>query len=404
MRYPKPLIEGAVAGNQDDFVKLLEWCMRDIIYFASLHVNRQDAEDVAQEVAIILQQKIHTLSKLDNFRQWLITIVRNTSVSYMRKHYKYQNNVEIEEFMEQEKYSDKFSAEGVEFLPEKYVEDMEFCAIVKEEIDKLPKNQQICLSYHYLQDFKRAEIASLTDLTPMQVSTALHYGSKTLKQKIEKRLRGALVFSVTPAGMIPALARVFEIRQAEVVPTQWCEQVLQTSLERLGTMSASGMSGVTKLFVCVATCVAVTTGVLGTVALLRDDAPSPESVSSSVIVNQEEPEDDPVYEEPTYEEWVIRTVADMIGETEANVLEGFVDHVDSQEAWHEFVERIDAKEYERANEYRETFVTYILEKQNKRLLLAKHEAGDGGIEVMYLFEDREEPIATMAVILILFDR
>ena len=413
-RYPKALVEGAIAGNRDDFSKLLECCIKDIFYFATLHADRQDAEDIVQEVAILLQRKIHTLTDPDNFVRWLSVVVRNTSASYARKHHKFGDNVELEECMERTEYADLFTTERAEFLPERYVEDAELCEIVMDEIGQLPTRQQICLSYHYLHDFKRADIVAATDFNPAQVANALHKGRQTLKKRLEKRLGETLVFSYVPAGTLPAMARVFQMMQDAVVSKECIEQLYIVCMERLGmveVMPVKGTSNVLKY--CVgAACTVVTVGVLGVAFWYGNETPMPEEIAPSPIVSQEEQEEGPfapdVEEEeepeaePLQEEREIRTVADMIGDTEAYVLEGFIDHVSNSEDWRIFIEGIGAEEYDRSTGYEYVYIMYILEKQNKRLLLAEHDPGDGNIRVLYLFGDRDEPVEVMARIVLRF--
>jgi len=406
--YSKSLIEGAIAGNKDDFTKLLGECMSSILHLATMQTNRQDAEDIAQEVAITLQRKIHTLSDPDRFSGWLLVTVRNASIDYMRKGRKSKSNVEIEEYMEKTEYLDNFSVERAEFLPEKYVENMELRKIVAEEIDKLAPNQQICLSYYYLYELKRADIVEVTAFTPQQVSNALHAGRKTLKERLEKRLGETFVFTMVPIGAVPAMTKAFQTMREEMVAVEWCEQVLQMSLDRLGLTAAGatpagGMSIVAKCVVVTVACAAAA-GVIGGILYLGDDVPLAEVVSPPPIEIQEGvPEElaqgDP---EPSEDRREIRTVADMIGEARANALEGFVDHVANQSEWREFIEQIGAEEFERANEYQKNYVTYILEKQNKRLLLAEYESGDGKVRVLYLFGDRDEPIERMSIIILKF--
>ena len=408
--YPNPLIKGAMGGNKEDFSQLLECCMRDVIYLAALHSNQQDAEDIAQEVAIILQRKIHTLSDPNRFSQWLSTVVRNASISYMRKSYKSKNNVELEVWMESEEGKvDQYNTERMEFLPERYVEDTELCNIVMEEIGKLPKSQKICLSYHYLQEFKRSDIVEVTEFNPAQVANALYNGKKTLKQRLEKRLGETLVFSVLPVGALPGLSRVFQRMQAEMVPMEWCEHVLEASLAGsavaaassagAGSASSTGMSTVTQVCIGIAACAAVTVGVAGTVWFLGSETPAVDEIYPPTVIEQEEPI---TIVEPSQDIGEIRTIVDMIGQQEADVLEQFVNHVEDVDEWRAFLERIDAEEYERAHEYRDTYVIYILEKQNKRLLLAEHDSGDGEIAVLYLFGSRDEPVEIMARIILRF--
>ena len=410
--YSKNLVEGAIAGNKDDFAKLLEECMKNILHLATMHTNRQDAEDIAQEVAITLQRKIHTLADSNRFSQWLLVTVRNASIDYMRKGRRSKNNVEIEEYMEKTEYIDNFSVDRVEFLPEKYVENMEFRKIVTEEIGQLAPNQQICLTYYYLHELKRADIVEVTEFTPQQVSNALHSGRKTLKDRLEKRLGETFAFTVVPVGVVPAMVRAFEAVREEMVPDQWCEQVLQMSLDRLamtGTVSDGGMSFTSKCLVVTVACVTAA-GVIGGIVYLGNDDSFESQVSPPVIQVQEEvpgelaeeyPEE--LDQEEPVEDWrEIRTVADMIGESYADILTGFVDDAADPSLWQEFIRSIDAEVFERAEEYQGNYVTYILEKQNKRLLLAEHVSGDGEVRVLYLFGDRSEPVERMSIIILKF--
>ena len=421
--YPKALIEGAIAGNRDDFAKLLESCIRDITYLAQLYVDRQDAEDITQEVAITLQRKIHTVTNPDHFFKWLSVVVRNTSVSYMRKQNKYKDDVELTEYMEASEHSDSFTAKGVEFLPERYVEDAELLSIVMDEIDQLPKRQQVCLSYHYLYEFKRADIVEVTEYDKEQVASALYMGKQTLKKRLEKRLRTTLVFSYVPVGITPVMTRVFEKMQDAIAPKEFCEQLYLTCLEQLDMSGMGHMSGVTEVIpekgmsivtkCCIGTAItAVTAGIIGVAVISGREIPPPETNTPPAVISQTEQDDDLFTPdlseeenseaEPLQDIWEIRTVADMIGDMEAYILEDFVEETGDPEDWWAFVERIGAKEYDRSMGYRHTFVIYILEKQNKRLLLAEYDPGDGDIRVLYLFGDRDEPVEAMTRIVLRF--
>jgi len=156
---------------------------------------------------------------------------------------------------------------------------------------------------------------------------------------------------------------------------------------------------VTKCCIGVGVCIA---GVISSVLLLGQEAPLPEIISPAVVIQEERQEQQENQTESIQMEWEIRTVADMIGEDEASALEGFVEHVGSPEEWQDFVQRIGVEEHERASEHRATYVMYILEKQNKRLILAEHDKRDGEVQVMYLFGDRDEPIEKMARIILEF--
>ena len=50
----KQLVAGAIAGNKGDLEKLLNHYMKDIFYLAAFYSDRQEGEDIAQNVAIII--------------------------------------------------------------------------------------------------------------------------------------------------------------------------------------------------------------------------------------------------------------------------------------------------------------------------------------------------------------
>ena len=391
----KALIEGAMAGHKDDLEALLKYCMRDMLHMAILHSNRQEAEDIVQEVAIVLYKKIKTLSNPYSFRPWLSMVIRNASIDHMRKIYKTRDKVDYEEDLEQV----ELIADNIEFLPEKYVENDELRSIIIEEINVLPKMQEICLSYYYLQEFKRSDIAKATGLSPRQVSSALNYGKQTLKKRLEQRFGKNFAYSTVPVGTIPALARVFEAKRDEMVSMEWCEQMCQTVSSKLNGAELTSRGNTITTTVVACTVCAIVAGVA--VYMLYPDGGQEPYEPPPVIEIQPEVDDLPPVESEESES-EIRTVADMIGEDEAENLEWYVDNGMTLEEWDGFVERIRATFDRQGTSVRNTYTIYLLEKQNKRLLLARQESPEGQIRIRYLFGDRDEPEEIMAGIILLF--
>jgi len=407
------LVERAVAGKKGALEQLLECYMKDIFYLAAFYSDRQEGEDIAQNVAITICEKIHTLSEPASFLKWLSITVRNASMDHMRKISKLLNStVDLGDSMESNE--EVLHIKNTEFLPEEYVEDAELRGIVIEEIEKLPGNQRMCMAYHYLYEMKRSEIAEVTGLTPRQVSTGLNYGKQTLKKKLEERLGTRFVYSVAPITALPVLARVFQADVEAFVSQELCKQIVQDAMKYIGVTSvapnqgASGAAYPTTLLSCVAGTVVVSGVILAVIfsggeSTIEEVASPIQEVITQELVeelyNNEEPE--PV-EEPLQDDWEIRTVADMIGQEEADRLEQFVNSVHIPEEWQQFVQRIGVEEDWVAVELNYIYTTYTLEKQNKRLVLAQQKSADGQVRVVYLFGDRDEPVATLAKILLEF--
>jgi len=126
-----------------------------------------------------------------------------------------------------------FYTRDTEFLPDKYAEDTTLRSIVIQEIEELPKNQRLCIVYHYLYEMKGLEIAEVMELTPWQVSIGMDYARQALKKRLEERFGICLVYAVAPVSGLPALTRVLQTYLEVFVSQQLCEQIVQNVMAYL---------------------------------------------------------------------------------------------------------------------------------------------------------------------------
>lgn len=396
----KSLVEKAIAGDKEAFAKLLDHYMKDILYFATLRLHRQEAEDVAQEVAIVMFKQIHKLRDPERFVFWVSTIVHNVSINYMKKFYK-TTTVDIDSFDDSLLSTDSLNAQDMEFLPDQYVEKAELRDIVMEEIHKLPENQRLCLTYYCLQELKRSEIAEITGLSPRQVSTGLNYGKKTLKLRLEERLGKNFTFSVAPVGTISVLAQIMRADQAMFISPELSAEVTKTCLSQINHIktpikkarltSAKAVAGITT------SAVAVTAVVIMALNSVRMEQPISVPPATTAMVAT-------MVEASTTAEQPIRTLADMVGEDAADILESFVTGSVNEKDWQEFLKRIGAEENETAADTDCSYTIYSLEKQDKRLLLVEQKQLEGGgICVLYDFDEKANEPMKMAQFILQFD-
>lgn len=401
----REVVEAAISGDKDAYAKLLDHYMKDILCFAGTCLSPQDAEDVAQEVALKIYKKIHQLRDPDRFMHWMSAIVHNVTVNYVKKTYK-TKHVNLDA-CDQELLNKNWSEIAkVELMPEDYMEVLELRETISEEIDCLPTLQRTCLRYHFLYEFKRSEIAKATGLTARQVSTGLNYGKKTLKSRLEQRLGTQFTFSMIPVGVLPLLSQMLQAEQVVTVSSTWSAQVTSSCLKHIGHLQLLlpqrylsklkhlrhgklVMGASTGAAVAVtAAAIAVSPGIIAPeeAASTRAFAPVVTTASTAAPIPQEQP---------------IKTLADMIGKEEAEQLEGFLKGAVNESAWRDFLKRIDARRDESASELVYEYTIYILEKQDKRLQLAEQKPNEGGImQVAYYFDQKDvEPIKLTQIIL-----
>lgn len=402
----KTWVEGAIAGNQKELEKLLQHFMKDILYFAMVRLSRQEAEDVAQEVALTIVKEIHKLRDPERFTHWLSVIVQNESINHLRRFHK-TTTVDLDDVNADLLQTDSENVAHMEFLPDQYSENAELRAVLLEEINRLPGNQRVCLAYHYLYDFKRQDIAEITGLSPRQVSTGLNYGKKTLKARLEKRLHTNFVFSVVPAGVTPVLAQMFLADQAAAVPAAWSAQVVSASLQCLPPVPVSGfLKGTAAKIAAGVSAGAAAAGVIIGVALQAAPPPAPAAVPpptpAPIAAQVQEPEAPP--EEPQPTEKPILTLEDMIGAGAAARLEALVTGSVQRAQWEEFLNEIGAEAVETAADYDSSYTISILEKQEKRLFLAEcRQLESDTVSAFYIFDSRNTELMKMTQVILTFD-
>jgi RNA polymerase sigma-70 factor (ECF subfamily) len=114
----------------------------DRIYRLALRItgNPGDAEDVLQEVLIILFQKLHTFQGEAKFSTWLYRVALNAIFIHLRAEAKYRNNLSLEDYAP---YGQDGVLEGVEAKdwsgrPDEILLNKEAMEIIENAVNELP--------------------------------------------------------------------------------------------------------------------------------------------------------------------------------------------------------------------------------------------------------------------------
>lgn len=143
--------------------------------------NKEDAEDISQEVFLKVWNSIGSFRADSSFATWLHKIAKNTTFDFLRKRSKRK---EISE--------DPDSALAVipsnDPSPEDTVIGNETVNEIEKIIDTLPEEQRISLIYRDLMGITYLEIADITGVTVGTVKSRISRARETVKNAIEKYL------------------------------------------------------------------------------------------------------------------------------------------------------------------------------------------------------------------------
>jgi len=141
--------------------------------------NEQDAQDVVQE-AFLRAFKSFGGFHGSNGRAWLLTIVRNTSYTLLKK-----NRVAdlTTPFDEEIHLSDEESVNAATIL-----ERSEGAELIREAMDELPAEFREILTLRHQEDLSYKEIADIVQIPPGTVMSRLSRARGTLRKNLGARI------------------------------------------------------------------------------------------------------------------------------------------------------------------------------------------------------------------------
>jgi len=146
--------------------------------------NRQDAEDVTQEVFINAFNHLESYKPEYKFTTWLLKITKNQALYRLRglkKQPKATEDLELLTAIDR----DPPQSQGAD--PEEEAQRTEFNSTVLEILNSMPDKYRLTLMLRHLMERSYQDIADILDMNLGTVKTNIHLGRKLLREKLEAR-------------------------------------------------------------------------------------------------------------------------------------------------------------------------------------------------------------------------
>ncbi len=155
--------------NEEAFTELVNRYSEKVYRLAyRITGNPDDAEEVLQEVFIILVEKLGTFRKESRFSTWLYRVAANASYMFLRGGKKdKQSQVSIDDY---KPYNDHGVLEGVQEkdwteIPEYKLLNQEGTQLIDKAINELPEDYKIVFHMKDIEGMTSKEIAKILGLT-----------------------------------------------------------------------------------------------------------------------------------------------------------------------------------------------------------------------------------------------
>lgn len=174
-------------GNELAFKKLVDSHQKLVVNTCyGLVQNREDAEDIAQDVFVEVFRNIEKFRAEAKLSTWLYRIAVNRSLNHIRdnKKHKWFHAFEDEIAAKNKILLQARTANSDE--PEYDLENKQRAIILKEAINSLPKNQKVAFTLSKYEELSYQEIAAVMDLSVSSVESLLFRAKKGLQKKLYK--------------------------------------------------------------------------------------------------------------------------------------------------------------------------------------------------------------------------
>ncbi|WP_411031957.1 RNA polymerase sigma factor [Spongiimicrobium sp. 3-5] len=176
-------IKALQEGNQQAYGELLQaYEQRVYNTCISFVPNKEDAEDIAQEVFVEVFNSVSKFKGNSKLSTWIYRIAVNKSLEFIRK----RNTKKRFGFMQsilgtglaidRSSYFTEFNHPGVQ------LEQKEKNEILFNAINKLPENQRIVFTLHKVDGLSYKEVAEIVNLSVSAVESLMFRAKKKLQQ------------------------------------------------------------------------------------------------------------------------------------------------------------------------------------------------------------------------------
>lgn len=180
------LVKKFKAGDKDSFRILVERYksrVYNIIY--GIMGNRDEAEDLSQEVFLNVYRFLHRFKEKSKFYTWLYRIAVNICLSARKKKNKSGSIFSLTEISETDNTSRKMELADQSFSSQKKLEDMELARKIKSAINSLSEVLKATFALREFEDLSYQELAKIFQCSKGTIKSRLSRAREELRQKLK---------------------------------------------------------------------------------------------------------------------------------------------------------------------------------------------------------------------------
>jgi RNA polymerase sigma-70 factor (ECF subfamily) len=179
------IISKVLQGDQQIFAELVNR-YRHFVFTIALRytVNREDAEEIAQDVFVKAYRSLADFRRDSKFSTWLYAITTNTCITFLRK------RKIVTYSLDNEKIFEFANSTGV--INGKEAEHKSKAGLMNKAIRLLNADDATIITLFYKGEQSLEEIGQIMGITSNTAKVKLHRARRRLKEKLETHFAGEL--------------------------------------------------------------------------------------------------------------------------------------------------------------------------------------------------------------------
>lgn len=191
------LIMKAQAGDQEAMEELLRRAHTPVSYQCRKMLrDPRDAEDVTQEILLVVYKRLDKLKEPATFCGWINTITVTRCINALKR-----SKVDLQFSEDEDGHSvlDDLEELDEQQVPDKALDNAETARMIEEIVNGLPEAQRICVLMYYYDEMSVREIAEAVGAPENTVKSRLNYARKAIKEQVlDYEKKGVKLYGLSP--------------------------------------------------------------------------------------------------------------------------------------------------------------------------------------------------------------
>ena len=172
-------IRAAAQGDLKAYGRLVH-LHQDMVFSLSLSLlkNRQDAEDLSQDVLVKAYRMLPQFKGLASFKGWLYRITYHEGLNRLKKIKRHRSTLDLDEHVGDAATATTNHVEEIEASDKR--------RMIRQALDHLPPEDRVLVHAYYFEEMSIREICEITGLSESNVKIKLYRSRKVLHEVLQK--------------------------------------------------------------------------------------------------------------------------------------------------------------------------------------------------------------------------